>query len=134
MATINDIAQQLHDLPQKICLLYAFNSAGKTRLSVAFKDHTKEQNEGKHAGVYYNAFSEDLFVWDNDEENFNENVKLYVVRSSLNQFHSLLLDTDLLEEKLSYYQPMYKFNLNLYEDGDSGRCQASCRLFLKTIC
>ncbi len=118
MATINEIAQQLHDLPQKICLIYAFNSTGKTRLSVAFKDHTKEQNKGKHAGVYYNAFSEDLFVWDNDEDNFNENIKLNVVKSSLNQFHSLLLDTDLLEEKLSYYQPRYKFNLNLYEDGD----------------
>lgn len=118
MATITEIAQQLYGLPERICLVYAFNSTGKTRLSVAYKDYTKEQNEGKHAGVYYNAFSEDLFRWDNDEEHFNENVKLDVVKSSLNDFHSLLLDTNILEEKLSSYEPRFKFNLNLYDDGD----------------
>ncbi|WP_159518475.1 AAA family ATPase [Sunxiuqinia indica] len=113
-----EIANQLYELPQKLCLVYAFNATGKTRLSVAFKNLTKTKNEGKHAGVYYNAFSEDLFTWDNDEEHDNESVKLGIVFSSLNQFHSLLMDTEILEEKLSLYHPRYKYNLNLYEDGD----------------
>jgi wobble nucleotide-excising tRNase len=113
-----EIATQLYELPQKICLIYAFNATGKTRLSVAYKNLTKNSNAGKHSGVYYNAFSEDLFVWDNDEKNDNENLKLEIVFSTLNQFHSLLMDTDLLEEKLSLYHPRYKFNLNLYKDGD----------------
>jgi hypothetical protein len=39
---------------------------GKTRISVEFKNQTKNLN---HTGVYYNAFSEDLFVWDNDIPN-----------------------------------------------------------------
>lgn len=118
MKNLPEIATQLYEQPQKICLIYAFNATGKTRLSVAYKDLTKNINAGKHSGVYYNAFSEDLFVWDNDEKHNNENIKLDVVFSSLNQFHSLLMDTEILEEKLSLYHPRYKFNLNLYEDGD----------------
>jgi hypothetical protein len=118
MKNLPELAKQLYDLPQKICLIYSFNATGKTRLSVAYKDYTKTQNEGNHAGVYYNAFSEDLFVWDNDEDNSNENVKLEVVRSSLNQFHSFLLDSELLEEKLAIYNPQYKFTFNLYPSGD----------------
>lgn len=111
-------AKQLYDVQQKICLIYAFNSSGKTRLSVAYKDYTKTQNDGNHAGVYFNAFSEDLFVWDNDEKNNNDNVKLDIVSSSLNKYHSLLMDTDVLAEKLSLYDPKYKFDLNPYEDDD----------------
>lgn len=63
-----EIAKKIKDFGENksIVLIYAFNSTGKTRLSVAYKELTKNENNGKHAGVYYNAFSEDLFVWDND--------------------------------------------------------------------
>lgn len=118
MSDLIKIAEQIFSLKEKVCLIYAFNATGKTRLSVAYKDLTKSKNAGKHSGVYFNAFSEDLFVWDNDEEHYNENIKLNVVYSTLNQFHSLLLDTDLLGDKLAFYHPRYKFNLDLYEDGD----------------
>ena len=118
MKNIKDIAEQIIKTPETICLIYAFNATGKTKLSVAFKDLTKENNAGNHSGVYYNAFSEDLFRWDNDEEHDNQDVKLEVLFSTLNKYHSLLLDTDLLEEKLSLYHPRYKFKLNLFEDGD----------------
>jgi len=64
---INDIATKLVDLKKNINLIYAFNGTGKTRLSVAYKDVTKNNNGGSHSGVYYNAYSEDLFNWDNDE-------------------------------------------------------------------
>ena len=53
---------------ENIILVYAFNGTGKTRLSREYKDLTKDK-EGNHTGVYYNAFSEDLFRWNNDEEN-----------------------------------------------------------------
>jgi hypothetical protein len=46
-------------------LLYAFNGTGKTRLSMAFKDAGKK-NEGDRDTLYFNAFTEDLFTWDND--------------------------------------------------------------------
>ncbi len=78
--TLTDVAQILKDSaedpkkPKKVQLVYAFNGTGKTRLSRAFKElvapksYDIEESE-KEAGVkilYYNAFTEDLFYWDND--------------------------------------------------------------------
>lgn len=54
-------------------LLYAFNGTGKTRLSTAFKDLGKVVDENGEVQsrdtLYFNAFTEDLFSWDNDLEN-----------------------------------------------------------------
>ena len=87
---LDEIASQIKELDENIILIYAFNAMGKTRLCVAYKDATKDPESGKHAGVYYNSFSEDLFVWDNDEENDGANINLTVRDSSLNKFHSLI--------------------------------------------
>lgn len=44
-----------------VSILYAYNASGKTRLSKLFADRC-------HGRIlYYNAFTEDLFVWDNEE-------------------------------------------------------------------
>ncbi|MDZ7643336.1 MAG: hypothetical protein U5K76_03305 [Woeseiaceae bacterium] len=60
-----ELAKAVHDAEEKIILIYAFNAVGKTRLSIAYKDQTKGE-DGNHAGVYFNAYSEDIFVWEND--------------------------------------------------------------------
>jgi len=78
------VANQINEFQEKIILIYAFNAAGKTQLSVAFKDVTKDPKSGQRAGVYYNAFSEDLLVWDNDIDNDEKNIRLTVAQSSLN--------------------------------------------------
>ena len=61
---------------RKFILLYAHNSTGKTRLSTAFKDLGKVENtddKTQHRDtLYFNAFTEDLFSWDNDLENDSE--------------------------------------------------------------
>lgn len=57
---------------KKFILLYAYNGTGKTRLSTAFKDLGK--NGDKRDTLYFNAFTEDLFSWDNDLENDRERV------------------------------------------------------------
>jgi hypothetical protein len=57
---------------KKFVLLYAYNSTGKTRLSMAFKDLCKRGEE--RDTLYFNAFTEDLFQWDNDLENDRERV------------------------------------------------------------
>ena len=69
--TLNNVVTRLRDdlskeSGSKIVLLYAFNRTGKTRLSMAFKDKGKKKNKGKADTLYYNAFTEDLFVWNND--------------------------------------------------------------------
>jgi hypothetical protein len=51
---------------KKFVLLYAYNGTGKTRLSMEFKDIGKQA--GARDTLYFNAFTEDLFSWDNDLE------------------------------------------------------------------
>jgi AAA domain len=55
---------------KKFVLLYAYNGTGKTRLSSAFKDLGKVNDEPDT--LYFNAFTEDLFYWDNDLEEDRE--------------------------------------------------------------
>ncbi len=77
--TFTDLAALAAHLRQelenkKTILLYAYNGTGKTRLSMAFKDIGK-QGEGedeKRDTLYFNAFTEDLFHWDNDLEGDND--------------------------------------------------------------
>lgn len=77
--TLTEIAQALKDANKKVQLIYAFNGTGKTRLSREFKnliapkdidteDGEQEQSESIGKIIYYNAFTEDLFYWDNDLE------------------------------------------------------------------
>jgi len=71
--TLKQIAEQLRDANKKVQLIYAFNGEGKTRLSREFKeliapksDEGEEAEERRAKVLYYNAFTEDLFYWDND--------------------------------------------------------------------
>lgn len=51
-------------------LLFAYNGTGKTRLSVEFKNLGRKKIRGSEEKtrdtLYYNAFTEDLFTWNND--------------------------------------------------------------------
>src|SRR5579862_3933754 len=73
-ADLNALAEYLRQELQNrtFVLLYAYNGTGKTRLSTAFKDLGK-QGEARDT-LYFNAFTEDLFYWDNDLENDRERV------------------------------------------------------------
>lgn len=70
--SLNEIAQKLRDTDKKVQLIYAFNGVGKTRLSREFKElispknPVDEQEDTRIRILYYNAFTEDLFYWDND--------------------------------------------------------------------
>ena len=80
--TLEEIAQELKDSSKKVQLIYAFNGVGKTRLSRIFKDLvTSEQEDDEKTRskiIYYNAFTEDLFYWDNDlEEDTNRKLKIH---------------------------------------------------------
>lgn len=74
--TLTEIAQQLKAANKKVQLIYAFNGTGKTRLSRMFKQEIDPKPEGDDDApsseladkkiLYYSAFTEDLFYWDND--------------------------------------------------------------------
>lgn len=75
--SLKKIAQTLRDTDKKVQLIYAFNGVGKTRLSREFKEliSPKGQNDKEDAKIkvlYYNAFTEDLFFWDNDLDADND--------------------------------------------------------------
>lgn len=77
--TLIEIAQQLKDSNRKVQLIYAFNGTGKTRLSREFKeliapksDENEAEEDSRTKVLYYNAFTEDLFYWDNDLESDTE--------------------------------------------------------------
>ena len=71
--SLDEIAKQLIDSDKKVNLIYAFNGSGKTRLSKVFKNliapkenHGNEEDLTRRKILYFNAFTEDLFYWDND--------------------------------------------------------------------
>lgn len=77
--SLSEIAQRLKEANKKVQLIYAFNGTGKTRLSREFKKHILPKNDennhnddadqaelARNKVLYYNAFTEDLFYWDND--------------------------------------------------------------------
>ncbi len=93
-----DIAKYFRELLSKkgenYILLFAYNGTGKTRLSGAFKDLGKqssiESEEKITDTLYYNAFTEDLFTWDNDLDrdldrrlNFNRDSRFFAGLSEL---------------------------------------------------
>lgn len=90
--TLEEISQQLKGSNKKVQLIYAFNGSGKTRLSRVFKEelaNASEQEASDDDGaselsrknvLYYNAFTEDLFYWDNDLEG-DEDRKLKIHRN-----------------------------------------------------
>ena len=67
---LSSIANELVSLEENIILVYAFNATGKTRLSVSYKDKTKEMNDdnkGHFKTIFTNfrneyKFNEKLFL------------------------------------------------------------------------
>lgn len=118
MTSIEDVAIALRDDSANVQLLFAFNSVGKTRLSVAYKDATKN-SDGAHAGIYYNAYSEDLFVWDNDIENGEANIRLTVRPSGLSKLHADINEVD-VHAKLKPYRVSFDFRFMMHEDVEQG--------------
>jgi tRNA A37 threonylcarbamoyladenosine biosynthesis protein TsaE len=73
---IRKLVERLRDdlNSQEFVLLYAYNGTGKTRLSMEFKEAGKRKRGIARDTLYFNAYTEDLFHWDNDLENNAERV------------------------------------------------------------
>lgn len=71
---LNEVATHLREMltEKKYVLLFAYNGTGKTRLAMTFKEQGKSGRT--RDTLYFNAFTEDLFFWDNDLENDSERV------------------------------------------------------------
>lgn len=110
---------------KKYILVFAYNGTGKTRLSAEFKTLGQTLNEetGEKTAdtLYYNAFTEDLFYWDNDLENntnrflkMNSNSRFFSglkelemesrIRSFLHWYANFDFTIDYDEYKISFYR------------------------------
>ena len=83
--TLDEVALKLQRSKNRVQLIYAFNGVGKTRLSRSFRAQllakesaaspdVDDETDVKSPVIYYNAFTEDLFYWDNDLEKGEERV------------------------------------------------------------
>lgn len=115
-ATVESLAAHLRQEleSKKYLLLFAYNGTGKTRLSMAFKDIGKNKPTGKllledgeailtESGdavalekssdtLYFNAFTEDLFSWDNDLDGDSDR---FLKLNNRSQFFSGLEDLEM---------------------------------------
>ncbi len=108
-ANLRTLARKLRDDHGgvELILLYAYNRTGKTRLSMEFKDmgkrKTKKNLEGKADTLYFNAFTEDLFTWDNDFEGDSDR---HVRLNDKSKFFDALKDLA-LDETIAVYLSRY---------------------------
>ena len=98
--SLPEIAQLLKESQKKVQLIYAFNGTGKTRLSREFKLLVDPKVAGEKSGIkvmYYNAYTEDLFSWDNDLAN-DVKRKLKIGKNFTNLVSKFLKDEGLDNE------------------------------------
>lgn len=107
-----------------LVLLYAYNRTGKTRLSMEFKDSGKRKHKTKNPSgtpdtLYFNAFTEDLFVWENDLEGDSvRRLQLNEKSSFFNAMTELALD-ETIAQYLSRYAD-FDFDFT-YKDVQQGK-------------
>src|ERR1700733_6267404 len=92
---LNGVAAKLRSdlVQQDYVIMYAYNGTGKTRISVEFKNIGKDGGEDRRDTLYFNAFTEDLFIWDNDLVNDTERVlRLNADSKFFNGFKELALE------------------------------------------
>ncbi len=104
--TLTNVATRLRDdlNNHHFVLLYAYNGTGKTRLSMEFKDRSKKRRRNPETDtLYYNAYTEDLFHWNNDLENDSER---HLIINSDSKFFEGFRELA-LEEKIFAYLERY---------------------------
>ncbi|MCL1989530.1 MAG: AAA family ATPase [Defluviitaleaceae bacterium] len=128
MKTLDDIAKELQGKDNKITLMYAFNATGKTRLSVKFKELVNMEARALQADMevgeqrplkilYFNAFTEDLFTWENEERKLIINTDSVFIDLVQNQgkeleiasrFRKYISNTQ--EDTLAKIEPVFDLN------------------------
>ncbi|VTX60467.1 AAA domain protein [Fusobacterium nucleatum] len=117
--SIREIAEYFKRLleEKKYIVLFAYNGTGKTRLSAEFKSLGQQLNEetGEKTAdtLYYNAFTEDLFYWDNDLDNDTERVLKF---NKSSRFFNGLKDLDMDNRIRPLLQRYANFDFTIYYD------------------
>ena len=105
---LDALARHLREQEKKAILIFAYNGTGKTRLSMAFKDLGKKGES--HDTLYFNAFTEDLFSWDNDLENDSERM---LRMNTASRFFSGLAELEMESRIRSFLNRYADFNFDI---------------------
>lgn len=110
--SIRRLTQRLRDdlNSQDFVLLFAYNGTGKTRLSMDFKDAGKQKNDIERDTLYFNAYTEDLFYWDNDF--INDTERTLKINSESN-FFSGFKELALEERIFAYLERYTEFDFKI---------------------
>lgn len=105
---------------KKFILLYAYNGTGKTRLCTTFKDLGKVVNTDgeteKRDTLYFSAFTEDLFTWDNDLTNDSERkLRLNTESSFFTGLESMEMDNRIRKLLDRYADFEFRIDTNAWE-------------------
>lgn len=122
MAYNDNIIKALHrcfdvneDQFTNCALVFAYNGTGKTRLSYDFAHYGRKESSKQHS-LYYNAYTEDLFTWDNDLENNTEHRLLINQNSSLIQG---LAGYNFSDKLRKYLQTFVDIDFDFHYDQDN---------------
>ena len=107
---VDRLRDDFHSGGHDFVLLYAYNGIGKTRLSMEFKATGKARNAGAPDTLYFNAYTEDLFVWDNDLQGDSKRV---LRLNSDSRFFSGIKDLALDESIQSYLSRYTDFDFDI---------------------
>ncbi len=122
--------------PATIILIYAYNRTGKTRLCMEFKNAGKRKNkknpEGNADTLYFNAFTEDLFNWENDLDNDTaRGLKVNYSSKFFDGFSDLGLEPTIDEYLKRYADFDFNFEYKEIQQGDESFSKPSFVTFKK---
>jgi len=123
---VQRLRDDLHSGGMDFILLYAYNGTGKTRLSMAFKEAGKKNGVARDT-LYFNAFTEDLFSWDNDLE--GDSTRVLKINSS-SQFVAGFKELALEEKIFSFLERYAHFEFRI--DYDNWTIEFSCEVQVQT--
>ncbi|EAY30981.1 AAA family ATPase [Microscilla marina] len=116
-ADLTEVAKAIqHRLNSRdLVLLFAYNGTGKTRLSMEFKNLSKNRRQNPETNtLYFNAYTEDLFVWNNDLDGDTER---YLQMNKDSKFFDGFEDLALEVRIEKYLQNYVDFDFRIdYED------------------
>lgn len=90
---LEEVSDEIISSDKKVTILYAFNATGKTRLSMTFKKKLNPAtNSLEDVGLsnkrvlYFNAFTEDLFTWENDLDHDENRYLMYHINTAFGKY------------------------------------------------
>ena len=99
-------------------LIFAYNGTGKTRLSYDFAHYNRKEDKPQHT-LYYNAYTEDLFTWDNDIENETEDREHHLLINRNSSLIQGLAGYSFSEKLRKYLQVFVDIDFDFHYDKDN---------------